>query len=226
MTHHFDLIVWDWDGTLADSTALISTAIMQSAQALSLPVLPRSTVNAVIGLDLKQALRTLYGTLSVAQLQQLMTGYYQHYYTQESKVVLFEGVSTLVQTLYLRGFKQAVATGKGRRELDLALAHSGLGAYFQATCTPDECHSKPHPQMLLELMDALMILPQRTLMIGDTSYDLEMAKRANVQAVAVSFGAQTASAWHNLSYLARFDRFVDLADWLLREVKCGEHSDE
>jgi phosphoglycolate phosphatase len=128
---------------------------------------------------------------------------------------LFAGAVDTIKTLNKRGFKLAVATGKGRRGLNLALQHCALTHYFHATRTVDECFSKPHPQMLHELMEALVVLPERTLMIGDTSYDLQMAKNAGVSAVGVTYGAQKAEQWQHLEPLRQFNNFNSLSAWLL-----------
>ena len=115
----------------------------------------------------------------------------------------------------LKGYQErAVATGKGRRGLNSALEHCGLGNYFHATRTVDECFSKPHPQMLNELMDHLVVMPERTLMIGDTSYDLHMAQNAGVSAIGVSYGAQAAEQWQHLNPIGQFDDFATLSEWL------------
>ena len=175
MPKQFDLIIWDWDGTLADSTGLITQAILKAAQQVGLPAVSMQTARNIIGLGLREAIHTLYGELPPEVAQKLASHYSANYYAGESEIPLFEGATETIVTLHKMGFKQAVATGKGRRGLNLALDHVGLGQYFQATRTVDECFSKPHPQMIDELMDHLVVMPERTLMIGDTSYDLQMS---------------------------------------------------
>lgn len=211
----FDLIVWDWDGTLADSTGMITVALLKAAEEVGLPALSRQQASSIIGLGLKESIEALYGDIPQAQARALAAKYTAHYYAGESAIPLFEGAIETIRTLHKRGYKQAVATGKGRRGLNLALEHSGLAAYFHATRTVDECFSKPHPQMLDELMDDLVVMPERTLMIGDTSYDLQMAQNAGVNSLGVTFGAQTAEQWQHLNPLAQFDHFSHLSDWLL-----------
>ncbi|MDO9394649.1 MAG: HAD-IA family hydrolase, partial [Methylotenera sp.] len=199
MRKQFDLIVWDWDGTLADSTGMITNAILKAAEQVGLPVLTPQAASNIIGLGLRESIEALYGEIPVEQAQALATQYTANYYAGEREIPLFEGVADTMATLNKRGFKLAVATGKGRRGLNLALEHSGLGKYFHSTRTVDECFSKPHPQMLDELMEYLVVLPERTLMIGDTSYDLHMAQNAGVSAVGVTFGAQQAEQWQHLN---------------------------
>ena len=215
MQKQFDLIVWDWDGTLADSTGMITDALLNAAAQVGLPTLTSSAASSIIGLGLREAIHALYGDIPAAQAQALATQYSNNYYAGESRIPLFAGAVDTIKTLNKRGFKLAVATGKGRRGLNLALEHCALTHYFHATRTVDECFSKPHPQMLHELMEALVVLPERTLMIGDTSYDLQMAKNAGVRAVGVTYGAQKAEQWQHLEPLRQFNNFNSLSAWLL-----------
>ena len=215
MQKQFDLIVWDWDGTLADSTGMITDALLNAAAQVGLPTLSSSEASSIIGLGLREAIHTLYGDIPAAQAQALATQYSSNYYAGESRIPLFAGAVDTIKALNKRGFKLAVATGKGRRGLNLALQHCALTHYFHATRTVDECFSKPHPQMLHELMEALVVLPERTLMIGDTSYDLQMAKNAGVSAVGVTYGAQKAEQWQHLEPLRQFNNFNSLSAWLL-----------
>jgi phosphoglycolate phosphatase len=215
MQKQFDLIVWDWDGTLADSTGMITQALLNAAAQVGLPTLTSSAASSIIGLGLREAIHALYGDIPAAQAQALAAQYSHNYYAGESRIPLFAGAVDTIKMLNKRGFKLAVATGKGRRGLNLALEHSALTHYFHATRTVDECFSKPHPQMLHELMETLVVLPERTLMIGDTSYDLQMAKNAGVSAVGVTYGAQKAEQWQHLQPLRQFDDFASLSKWLL-----------
>ena len=130
MTKQFDLIVWDWDGTLADSTGMITNALLKAAEQVGLPALEPKTARNIIGLGLKESIHTLYGDIPVEQAQSLAALYTTNYYAGESEIPLFEGVTNTIKELNKRGFKLAVATGKGRRGLNLALEHCGLGKYF------------------------------------------------------------------------------------------------
>lgn len=218
MTKQFDLIVWDWDGTLADSTGMITNAILKAAEQVGLPALTAKTASNIIGLGLKESIEALYGDIPAEQARALATQYTANYYAGESEIPLFEGAAETIKELSKRGFKLAVATGKGRRGLNLALEHSGLGNYFHSTRTVDECFSKPHPQMLDELMDFLVVMPERTLMIGDTSYDLQMAQNAGVCSVGVTYGAQAAEQWQHLNPIQQFADFAGLSTWLLEHA--------
>lgn len=215
MSKQFDLIVWDWDGTLANSTAMITDAIVKAAAQVGLPALSPEAATNIIGLGLRESIEALYGNIPIEQAQALAKQYTANYYAGESEIPLFAGAEDTIKALGKRGYKLAVATGKGRRGLNLALEHCGLGKYFHATRTVDECFSKPHPQMLDELMDQLVAMPERTLMIGDTGYDLQMAQNAGVKSVAVTYGAHSAAQLQSFDTLGQFDSFSDLSDWLL-----------
>jgi len=218
MAKQYDLIVWDWDGTLADSTGMITRAIVKAAEQVGLSPLTAEAASSIIGLGLRESIDTLYPEISDEQARALAAQYNVNYFAGESEIPLFAGAADTIKTLNRRGFKLAVATGKSRRGLNLALEHTQLRNYFHATKTVDECFSKPHPQMLDELMDELIALPERTLMIGDTSYDLQMAQNAGVHAIGVSYGAQSAREWQHLNPVQQFDDFTKLSQWLLEHA--------
>ena len=218
MPKQFDLIVWDWDGTISDSTGMITNALLKAADQVGLPSLTAEKAISIIGLGLRESIQALYGDISADKAQALTAQYTSNYYADEATIPLFEGVAETIIELNKRGFKLAVATGKGRRGLNLALEHCGLGKYFHATRTVDECFSKPHPQMLDELMDMQVALPERTLMIGDTSYDLQMAANAGVSPIGVTYGAQQAAQWQHLKPIEQFNDFSSLSHWLLENA--------
>ena len=215
MSKQFDLIVWDWDGTLADSTRMITNALIKSAAQVGLPPISSESVSNIIGLGMRESIATLFGDIPTDKATALATQYSINYYAGESEIPLFEGATETIMALNKKGYKLAVATGKGRKGLNLALEHARLTNYFHSTRTVDECFSKPHPQMLNELMDYLVVLPERTLMIGDTSYDLQMAKNAGIQSVGVSYGAQSSKQWEHLNPIQAFNDFGSLSYWLL-----------
>jgi phosphoglycolate phosphatase len=215
MPNRYDLIVFDWDGTLVDSTQLIVDSIRAASADAGLPLPHPSAARGIIGLGLPEALRTLFGDLSENQRHQVTERYRYHYFAQDHAVPLFDGVADTVSELAAQGFMLGVATGKGRRGLNLSLQRSGLQPYFLATRCVDECFSKPHPQMLLEIMDELGTLPERTLMIGDTAYDLQMAQNAGVASVAVTYGAQGLENLLPYGPVAHFDSFTNLNQWLI-----------
>ena len=144
--------------------------------------------------------------------------YRHHYLSSDHELSLFEGVDVLIDALAGRGHLLAVATGKSRLGLNRALGHTGLGRYFHATRCADECFSKPHPQMLEELMDEFEVSSGQTLMIGDTTHDMQMAVNAGVAGLAVTYGAHTRDDLSRLKPLACLDDVAQLALWLKRNV--------
>ncbi len=214
MAKRFDLIVFDWDGTLLDSTGAIVRAVQASCRDLGLPEPSAQHASYVIGLGLSDALRHSAPDLSEDRFPEMIERYKHHYLSRDHELTLFDGAAELIAELHATGFTLAVATGKSRRGLDRALLNSGLGPYFSATRCADECFSKPHPQMLEELMEELSIDPERTLMIGDTTHDLQMAINAGVSALAVEYGAHPSSQLAALNPLACARNVDELAEWL------------
>lgn len=186
-----ELLVFDWDGTLMDSEARIVSSMQAAFDDLGRAPIPASAVRDVIGLGLDEAMRRLPGVLPDEPTDELIARYRHHYFdANRTETPLFEGMAELIRALAARDLLLAVATGKSRRGLDEALGASGLHSHFHATRCAEESFSKPHPSMLLELMDELGVSAQATLMIGDTDFDLQMAQNAGVRAVAVSYGTQ------------------------------------
>ncbi|BAK77708.1 phosphoglycolate phosphatase [Pseudogulbenkiania sp. NH8B] len=218
MNKTFDLIVFDWDGTLMDSTAHIATSIQKACADLGLPVPDRSAASHVIGLGLGDALRHVCPSLPEERFEDMVDAYRQHYLNGDATIELFEHVQEGLAELQQSGLFLAVATGKSRKGLDRALSETGLGTLFHASRTADECHSKPHPAMLLELTDELGVAPGRTLMVGDTTHDLLMAQNAGTHKVGMSYGAHPVSALRECQPLALFDDFRSLLQWLKPQI--------
>jgi phosphoglycolate phosphatase len=214
MAERFDLIVFDWDGTLMDSAAAIVHAIQAASRDLGLPEPAEARARHVIGLGLGDALRHAVPELPEAAYPRMVERYRHHYLSRDHELTLFPGTFEMVAALAGAGRMLAVATGKSRLGLNRALAHSGLGGYFHATRCADECFSKPHPAMLEELMDELGVGRERTLMIGDTTHDLQMARNAGVAGLAVSFGAHPREVLLTEPALACLDTPQALAQWL------------
>lgn len=210
----FDLLVFDWDGTLMDSAGVIVDSIQRAARDLALPVPDDAACRHIIGLGLDEALATLFPELSPAKRPRLVERYRYHYLGRDHAIPLFPGAEDLVRDLHERGYRLAVATGKSRVGLARVLAHTGLAPFFHTSRCADECLSKPHPQMLQEIMGELEVAPHRTLMIGDTSHDLKMAHNAGVAAVAVGHGAHPAETLRALGPLACVDDLEELTAWL------------
>jgi phosphoglycolate phosphatase len=210
----YDLVVFDWDGTLFDSTALIARCIQSSCQDLGLPVPSRQEASYVIGLGLHDALAHVAPTLPAERVPELGLRYRHHYFNAQHDLSLFEGVLPMLAELKHRNHWLAVATGKTRIGLDEALAHVELQGIFDGSRTADETASKPHPRMLLELIAEFGVEPERTLMIGDTTHDLQLAANAGAHSVAVSYGAHEPDAFH--AFPTRFvaHSLGELHEWL------------
>lgn len=215
MSRRFDLIVFDWDGTLMDSTAHITHAIQAACRDLGLPVPPRERASHVIGLGLIDAMRTVCPNLPEARYHEMIQAYRHHYLAGGEVIELFDGVKEGIAALKQAGYMLAVATGKSRAGLDRALSATGIGSHFLITRTADECHSKPHPQMLHEITAQLGVSPERTLMVGDTTHDLQMANNAGTLSVGVSYGAHPIEDLMDCEPLAIFDLYDDLQQWLI-----------
>ena len=211
----FDLIVFDWDGTLFDSTALIVRCIQAACRDIGVAVPSDEAAAYVIGLGLRDALEHAVPGLPASRYPELGQRYRHHYLARQHELVLFEGTLAMLHALKERNHLLAVATGKNRRGLDDALAQSDLRGVFDATRTADETASKPHPLMLQELMAELGTPAARLLMIGDTTHDLQLAANAGAASVAVSYGAHEREAFdvHAPLFVAHSTR--ELHDWLL-----------
>ena len=212
----YRLLVFDWDGTLADSAAIIVNAIQSSCADLGLPVPDDAAARYVIGLGLNDALRHVAPTLAQDDYPQLSARYRFHYMGANAGIPLFAGAAQLLDRLSERGHRLAVATGKSRRGLDHALEQAGIGHRFAATRCADEGQPKPHPDMLLHLMRTLEVPPAQTLMIGDTTHDLLLAANAGVDAVAVGYGAHPSEALATERSVAIVHSIADLQAWLAR----------
>ena len=214
MGKRFDLIVFDWDGTILDSTGAIVRSIQAACRDLSLPEPVDSVARQVIGLGLADALRIAVPDLPEESIPEIIARYRYHYLSCDQDLCLFDGVPSLMSELQTAGYSLAVATGKSRRGLERAFEHSGLGRFFHASRCADECFSKPHPQMLTELIEELEMEPERTVMIGDTVHDLQMARNAGVSALAVSYGAHPKEALLSLEPDACFADVSEMLGWL------------
>ncbi|HEX8010815.1 MAG TPA: HAD-IA family hydrolase [Casimicrobiaceae bacterium] len=210
----FRLLVFDWDGTLADSTAIIAHSIQEACRDLGLPVPGDAQARFVIGLGLADALRYVAPTLPPADYPRLSERYREHYLARDPEIPLFSGAREMLEELHARGFLLAVATGKSRAGLSRALAQQGLAHRFVASRCADEGFPKPHPDMLLALMDRCGVEPVETLMVGDTTHDLELARNAGAAAVAVTYGAHDAQGFAGFSPLASVASIAELAAWL------------
>lgn len=216
MSPPFDLVVFDWDGTVVDSTASIARAIQQAAADLGLAVPSTAQASHVIGLGLRDALEAAVPDLGTDRIDEFSERYRHHYLAVEQDIVLFEGIRELLAALAADGVRLAVATGKSRRGLDRAFRSTGLGGYFEASRCADETQPKPHPAMLQELTTMLAVRRERTVMIGDTSHDLAMARAAGTAAVGVTYGAHPRAQLVPFEPAALVDTVDALHRWLLK----------
>lgn len=211
----YDLIAFDWDGTLFDSTAMIVRSIQQACRDIGVAVPSDEAAAYVIGLGLHDALKHAVPGLPEARYPELGQRYRHHYFAAQHEISLFEGTLPMLRALKERHHFLAVATGKTRRGLDEALAHTELRGLFDASRTADETFSKPHPRMLQELMAEFGVSPERTLMVGDTTHDLQLAANAGAASVGVSYGAHDHEAFAPLGPLFVAHSTRELHDWLL-----------
>ena len=197
-----------------DSAGVIAACIQAACRDMGLPEPSRAEASHVIGLGLREALESLFPALPESAHPELAGHYRRHFFAQDTEIPLFDGARELLSELHGRGYLLAVATGKARRGLDRAFEQTGLGTYFHASRTADETFSKPHPAMIEELLAELMIAPEQALMIGDTSHDLDMARRAGIASLGAGFGAHPPEYLLNYAPLSVCYSFAELAQWL------------
>nr|VFJ42337.1 MAG: phosphoglycolate phosphatase [Candidatus Kentron sp. FW] len=212
----YTLLVFDWDGTLMDSEAKIIDVCHTTVDDLGLPRPSDASIRDVIGLALPISVRALFPGREDSVYDRIMARY-QHYFINSMRSSeVFPDVPETLRTLRENGFLMAVATGKTRDGLERDFLSTGLREMFHVTRCADEALSKPHPRMLHQIMTELMVEPEATLMIGDSVHDLEMARNAGVDAIAVTYGVLHDRTTHLLQYKPRacLDAFGDLVDWL------------
>jgi len=214
MAKRYDLIVFDWDGTVMDSTAVIARSIQSASSDLALPVPTDEVARHVIGLGLEQALRYAVPDCEAHQYADLVARYRHHFFSQENEMPLFPGAEELMSQLRDDGYFLAVATGKNRNGLDRALKNSNMAKYFHTTRTADQTVSKPDPTMLNEILEELEVSAPRALMVGDTTHDLQMAINAGMASLAMTHGAHPADQLLELKPLAMLNDFSELNLWL------------
>ena len=211
----FDLIAFDWDGTLFDSTKIIVRCIQRAVTDVGGALPSDKDAAYVIGMGLMQALAHAAPDVPPEKYPELGARYRHHYVQHQNDISLFDGVLALLADLKARHHVLAVATGKSRRGLDEALQAVELRGMFDGSRTADETAGKPHPRMLHDLMREFGVEPERTLMIGDTTHDLQMALNAGCASVGVSYGAHEPDAFHALHPRMVAHSVRELHDWLL-----------
>jgi|TARA_R110001583_G_scaffold195004_2_gene368450 phosphoglycolate phosphatase len=208
----FDLVIFDWDGTLMDTVGKIVSCMQNVAQELMLPIPSEQQVRDVIGLSLPQIMPILFADHQ--NHQQIIDCYRRHHLASELLTPLFDGVELLIRNLFDAGYHLAIATGKGRQGLDNVLALTGLGDYFHATRCADDAQSKPHPEMLYSLLAHFDVTADRAIMIGDSIHDLAMANNAGMASIGVSYGAHNESRLNLLNPRAIVDQPCAIRDYL------------
>lgn len=215
MSKKYDLLIFDWDGTLADSIGRIVEAMNMAAELAGEVPSSDQAIKGIIGLALVEAIATLYPHLSPARLE-VFRQHYADVYTalDQQPSPLFEGVVESLEAFRQEGYRMAVATGKARRGLDRVLKANGLQAFFDITRAADETRGKPHPLMLEEILAHCQIEPGRALMVGDSAFDLLMASNAGMHSVAVGYGAMSLQALAGFGPQLCIEHFSQLRQWL------------
>ncbi|WNO07648.1 HAD-IIIA family hydrolase [Teredinibacter sp. KSP-S5-2] len=208
------LFIFDWDGTISDSAAKIVRCMQSSAEDAKVEVLDDETIKNIIGLSLPKAVRTLYPNADQSKCDEIKEGYSSHFLSADTiPSPFFPGVMDTLEELKARGHKLAIATGKSRKGLNRVLNNLDMSEFFDSTRCADETASKPHPQMLNELLTEFEVSAAEAVMIGDTEYDMEMAMSIDMHRIAVSYGA------HHVDRLKPYypnmciDRFDQLLSW-------------
>ncbi|QXG32009.1 HAD-IIIA family hydrolase [Pseudomonas viridiflava] len=214
---HYDLLIFDWDGTLADSIGRIIESMRTAAIGGGMEGRDDESIKSIIGLGLPEAIRTLYPSITANDLIDFRQRYADCYMAMDNVPSrLFEGVSESIQAFRDEGYRLAVATGKARRGLDRVLKANAWLDFFDITRAADETASKPDPLMLHEIMAHCDVAPERSLMIGDSSFDLQMARNAGMDSVAVGYGAQSLDSLRAYEPRLAIEHFSELRTWLNR----------
>ena len=216
----YKVVIFDWDGTLADSTARIIDSMKAAACDVGMASVPDEAIRHIIGLSLPKALQVIWPSISPCELQAMEEGYVRNFSAEGGvRVSFFAGLKPLLEVLQLKGCKLAVATGKSRRGLDEMLEAMRLGGHslhqvFDATRCADETRSKPDPAMLHELLDELALKPEDALMVGDTSFDLDMARAISMDSVGLTHGAHGAEVLAASNPRALCQSLTELQQWM------------
>ena len=214
----YGAVIFDWDGTVMDSTHSIVAAIQGACADIDLPVPSVADASWVIGLSLESALYHCVPTLTAALYPEFLERYRYHFLRRDPEIKLFGGIEEVLFTLKSRNVLLGVATGKSRVGLDRVLDTMQLRNHFHSTRSADECFSKPHPAMLLEIMVELNVQPDQVLMVGDTSHDIQMATAAGVDSMAVTYGAHDEPTLITAEPTVMVSSVRDMKAWLLERI--------
>ncbi|MCW4234553.1 MAG: HAD family hydrolase [gamma proteobacterium symbiont of Stewartia floridana] len=217
---NFELLIFDWDGTVMDSEARIISCVAAAVRDLGKPVPDTESISNIIGLGLKEAVNQLFPDADDELHLQIAARYRVHFFSDdEAPSQLFDGARETLQELSDRGHMLAVATGKGRQGLDYALETTGLGDLFHLTRCADETFSKPHPEMLNQILELSGMDSHQALMIGDTEYDMEMARNAGMSCLGVTYGVHAVDRLRKHNPLDCIDDIAEIPKWLDRYPK-------
>ncbi|MCU7809681.1 MAG: HAD-IA family hydrolase [Candidatus Thiodiazotropha sp. (ex Notomyrtea botanica)] len=213
----FELLIFDWDGTLMDSEARIVACVEAAVKDLGLKSPGREAIRNIIGLGLREAVHALFPDAGDNLHLEVAERYRSHFFSSnEAPSELFKGAREVIEGLHDEGYLLAVATGKGRSGLNHALETTELHRFFHITRCADETFSKPHPEMLHQIIDQMGVMPRQSLMIGDTEYDLQMAANANMPALGVTYGVHSQARLLQHKPLDCLHRVTEIPTWLTR----------
>ena len=216
MKTRFELIIFDWDGTLSDSVGLITDLMIQSFLLHNVSPPSRMEVANILGIKLSEAFKILLKEKDQNASELILNSYIDLYNQSSNKVKLFDGVELGIKELHSCGYKIAIATGGGRNYLDSCLAQTSIKDFINVTKTSDDCFSKPHPQMCNEILNELIIEPEKSIVIGDSIHDLQMAKNAGISSLAVTYGAHKQDSLSVYDALDYMDDANMVFDWIRR----------
>ncbi|MBA1199946.1 Pyrophosphatase PpaX [Pseudomonas fluorescens] len=215
MSKPYELLIFDWDGTLADSVGRIVLAMNEAAERAGEAPSAEDAIKGIIGLALGEAIWTLYPHLEPLQVERFRQHYADVYMALDQQPSpLFDGVVESLDAFRAQGYRLAVATGKARRGLDRVLKANGWEDFFDITRAADETRGKPHPLMLEEILAHCRAEPGQALMVGDSAFDLQMANNAGMHSVAVGYGAMSLQALAEFGPQVCIDHFSQLREWL------------
>lgn len=211
----YELIIFDLDGTLLDSAAKILGCLAAAATDVGIAHPGEEAARNIIGLGMEEAMAALFPDVQAAQRQQFLVRFREHYlYLDTTEITCFPGVPQGLRQLTQDGYRLAIATGRPRRGLERVLAQTGLQSLFVASRCADEVHSKPHPRMLQEILEETNAHAEQAVVVGDTVYDMQMARSAGVDALAVSYGVHQADHLLQEGAVACVDSFPEVCAWL------------
>lgn len=211
-------VLFDWDGTVMDSTYSIASSIQLASADLELPVPSIQQASWVIGLSLESALYRAVPDLTAEQMPLFLERYRHHFMRRDPHIKLFDGILPFMGELRGRQIALGVATGKSRQGLDRVLQQVNLSTFFDATRCADETRSKPDPEMLHQLLAELMLEPEQVLMVGDTVHDIHMAANAGMDSVAVTYGAHDPQTLAKAEPTVMVDNVAQMRDWVLERT--------